>query len=85
MMQRHGVLAAVLKIQNHYSKIPNINPSVQKAAADVIGRLLDCNFTRNNLIDPVDASGLFLFCCVFLKSFCTYYTATQSNCSLTQQ
>ena len=57
MMQRHGVMAAVLKIQHRYSKIPDINPSIQKAVADGIGRLLDCNFTRNNLIDPSHADG----------------------------
>lgn len=68
MMQRHGVVVAVLKIQHHYSKIPNINPSVQKAVVDVIGRLLDCNFTRSNLIDPDDASGS-IYVLLFLSFF----------------
>lgn len=56
-MQRNGVMAAVLRIHQFYSKAPYLNASIQLAVAKVMTQLLDCNFSRPALIDPDSPSG----------------------------
>lgn len=56
-MQRHGVVQAILKIQRHYSKFPNINPMIQKSVAEIMVQLLDCNFTRSEIIEPSETDS----------------------------
>jgi len=52
LMQRHGVMAAVLRIQRFYSKYPNHNASILLSVLTVMARLLDCNYTRSLLLEP---------------------------------